>query len=127
MKFFYDSNVKASHVIELTEGICAMIANGFVTTEDSSQQGISEVNDRFDSLWWDIHDHFMNDFDMFRRRLDHVGLEPIDEVSLEDLEKASSVGGSIQSILELPDRAKAKIADGGSPEPKFSTAVDVLD
>lgn len=63
----------------------------------------------------------------FRKELDHVGLTPIDEVEFQVLEDASKISGSIKSLLDLPERAAIKIADGGQPEAKFSTAVDVLD
>jgi len=51
----------------------------------------------------------------------------IDEVSFEDLEDASKIQGSIQSLLDLPVRATRKLEEGGLPEEKFSTAIDVLD
>lgn len=59
--------------------------------------------------------------------MDHVAQVPIDEVAFEDLEDASKIQGSLQSLLELPARAIRKLEEGGLPEEKFSTAVDVLE
>lgn len=56
-----------------------------------------------------------------------MGLQAIDEVEFEVLEQAAKIPGSIQSLIDLPKRAAIKIADGGQPEAKFSTAVDVLE
>jgi hypothetical protein len=50
----------------------------------------------------------------------------IDEVTLEELEKASLENGTLKSLVQLPERASNKIMMGGTPEIKFSTAVDVL-
>lgn len=51
----------------------------------------------------------------------------IDEVPFEVLEDASKIQGSLQSLLDLPVRAVRKLEEGGLPEEKFSTAVDVLE
>jgi len=48
-------------------------------------------------------------------------------VEFEVLEQATKISGSIQSLLDLPKRAIVKISEGGQPEAKFSTAVDVLE
>jgi len=62
-----------------------------------------------------------------RTHLDHVGLEAIDIITLEELEEASKVPGSIESVLELPDRAEEKIAIGGeAKEIRTSEVVDSI-
>jgi len=118
--------VTAGHLAGLTDRICAMIAAGFTNAPLGSPKEICSVHECFDNLWWDIHDHLEDEFMKSRRRLDRVGLQMIDEVSFEELEKASLENGTLKSLLQLPDRAMAKLLDAGVPEPRFSTAVDVL-
>lgn len=103
-----------------------MIAAGFTNAPLGAPKEICSVHECFDNLWWDIHDHLEDEFMRSRRILDRAGLQMIDEITLEELEKASLEGGSIKSLLQLPDRATAKLMDSGAPEARFSTAVDVL-
>jgi len=103
-----------------------MVATGFVNAPADAPEGVSPVHDRFDALWWDIYDHLHDSIYSIRRGLDHVGLEQIDEISFEELEKASTLPGSLNSVLELPDRAQEKIDKGASPEPIFVSTVDAI-
>jgi hypothetical protein len=103
-----------------------MIAAGFTNKPIGAPSELCEVHECFDNLWWDIHDHLEDEFTGSRRRLDRVGLQMIDEVTLEELDKASLESGTLKSLVQLPERASNKIMMGGTPEIKFSTAVDVL-
>lgn len=61
-----------------------------------------------------------------RHNLDKVGSTAIDKLTMEELETASSDMKLLDSLVGLPSRALDKMEKGGTPEPKFSTAVDVL-
>jgi len=131
MKYFEDSNTQAVHLCALADSICSMVAAGFTNAPPSSPtvmegKDLCEVQVCFDNLWWDIHDHLEDETSHIRRKLDAVGIQAIDEVTFEELEAASLESGNLKSLVELPKRALDKIAKGGAPEPKFSTAVDVL-
>lgn len=103
-----------------------MIAAGFVTAPADAPKEVSPVHDRFDALWWDIYDHLHDPIYSIRRGLDHAGLEQIDEIGFEELEKAATLPGSLQSVLALPDRAQEKIDEGAPPEPIFVNTVDAI-
>jgi hypothetical protein len=61
-----------------------------------------------------------------RRKLDHIGLEAIDEVDFEELEKASQLPGSVDSLLTIPTRADEKLNSGAQPEQTFTQSVDAI-
>lgn len=61
-----------------------------------------------------------------RRILSDIALRAIDEVTFEELEKASSSIGVLTSIEEMVQRAIDKAAMGGAEELPVSTAVSSI-
>lgn len=126
MKYFNDSVVAKRAIASLADQILAMISAGGVTAPADAPKCVNAMSDLLDDLWWDIHDSLESEMNHARRKLDHVGLEYIDEIDLESLEKASKIPGSIESLLALPIRAQNKIDQVAVPEPVFANRVDAI-
>lgn len=75
-------------------------------------------------MWWDIHDSVEDLVMPVRRKLDAIGLIPIDKVTFEELEEACQAAAGLDSIFALASRARDKLNDSPQPEARFSTAVD---
>jgi hypothetical protein len=64
--------------------------------------------------------------DPVRKRLDHVGQEVIEDLSLDELAKAELSCEGLSSIVDLPARAVRKVEKGSEPPVKEFKAVDGL-
>jgi len=125
-QYFPELKVTKAYIADLADQVCDMLVDGFVTAPADTPSGVNRITECNDEVWWSIHDLCENEFLPYRRKLDHIGQQAIDEISFDDLEKGDRLCGSLTGVLLLPQRAQHKIMNGADPERIFTQSVDAL-